>query len=153
MRALCLDLGQKRIGVAVSNTNGTLATPVETIIRQDPQATHRAIFALIDEFDVEILVIGLPLLLNGDAGPAAQGAREEAARIQEQITIPVVFHDERNSTITAAAALHESGLTARKQKSVIDKMAAAVILQNWLETNQHSAASEETHVDAKGELR
>ncbi|MGI8662757.1 MAG: Holliday junction resolvase RuvX [Acidimicrobiales bacterium] len=135
MRALALDLGSKRIGVAISDSAGTLATPVDTVHRgRDRKAAHLRIAELVAEWSAEIVVVGLPLSLDGSLGPAARAALDEADELRAALGVPVVSHDERLTTVTATDRLRELGLRGPRRTAVIDQTAAAVLLQAWLDS-------------------
>lgn len=134
VRAVGIDLGSKRIGVSLSDSNGTLATPYEVVERtRDRVGDHRRLRLLVEEAEAEIVVVGLPLSLDGSMGPQARKYRAEAAELERRIGVPVVVHDERFTTVTGERALMEAGLDGRKRRQVIDKVAAAVMLQDWLD--------------------
>tara|TARA_B100000579_G_scaffold364472_2_gene323448 strand:- start:865 stop:1275 length:411 start_codon:yes stop_codon:yes gene_type:complete len=134
MRAVGIDLGEKRIGVAISDSSGNLATPYEVVFRTgNRDQEHQQIRAIVEEVEAEILVIGLPLSLDGSEGKAAQGAREEAEAITQVISVPVEMHDERLTTVEAERLLKEQGLKGPERRKVVDKVAAAIILQAWME--------------------
>lgn len=131
-RALGLDLGSVRIGVAVAA--GAVATPLHTIIRSgDRAADHAAIGALVDEWEATVVVVGLPLLLSGSEGPAASTVREEVAQLRATLPVPVETYDERLTTVSARRSLRESGVEGRRRREVVDQVAAAVMLQAWLD--------------------
>lgn len=135
MRALGLDLGEKRIGVAISDAAGTVATPYETVVRSgDPAADHRRIADLATEAGVEVLVVGHPRSLDGRRGPAARTAEAEAEALAAATGLPVELHDERLTTAEAERALVGAGIRSRRRRQVIDQTAAAVILQGWLDS-------------------
>lgn len=135
MRAIGVDLGSKRVGVAVSS--GTLATPYEVLARTGSRAKdHARIRELVDEAGAEIVVVGLPLSLDGSIGPAARRAIDEAAELAEALPVPVETWDERLSTVSAERSLMEQNLRAPARRRVVDKVAAAVILQAWLDANE-----------------
>lgn len=137
MRALGLDLGSKRIGVAVSDRSGTVATPLTVVLRGRTQRIdHEAIARLVVEEDVETVVVGLPLNMDGSEGRAAEGARSEAVRLATVVKVPVVLHDERLTTVAADRALLEARLNAQARRRVVDKVAAAVMLQSWLDSGK-----------------
>lgn len=139
MRALGLDLGQRRVGVAVSDRTGTVASPLMVLQRSGSVAQdHRRIAALVIEEEAEIVVIGMPLSLSGAAGRAAQAARREADALASVISVPVTTVDERLSTVTAERSLREAGVTGPKRRQVVDKVAAAVFLQAWLDRRNSS---------------
>jgi putative Holliday junction resolvase len=134
VRALGIDLGSKRIGVALSDSAGTMATPYEVVARSgDRQRDHRRIAALAEEAGAECLVVGLPLSLDGSDGPAARAARTEAAELAEATGLAVEMWDERLTTVTADRDLKALGLDAPARRKVVDKVAASVLLQAWLD--------------------
>ncbi|MCB0971373.1 MAG: Holliday junction resolvase RuvX [Acidimicrobiales bacterium] len=135
MRVLALDLGSKRIGVAVSDGEGTVATPIATLERtRDRARLHREVADLVAEWEAELLLIGLPIALDGSMGPAAQGVLAERDELAAVVGVPVEVHDERLTTRLADRALRERGdLDARARRRLVDQTAAAVILQDWLD--------------------
>jgi putative Holliday junction resolvase len=134
VRVLGLDLGSKRIGVAVSDRSGTIATPLTVLQRQrDRAADHRAIASLVAEEEAERVVVGLPLQLDGAVGPAARSALAEAEELATVVLVPVETFDERLTTVSADRALLEAGMRAPARRTVVDKVAAAVMLQAWLD--------------------
>jgi putative Holliday junction resolvase len=131
-RVLGLDLGTRRIGVAVSS--GTVATPHTVLERAaDQAADHAAVATLVDELGVERVVVGLPLSLDGRMGPAATAAAAEAEALGDVLGVPVETYDERLTTVTADRSLSSQGLSGRARRRVVDKVAAAVMLQAWLD--------------------
>ena len=134
-RALGVDLGTKRIGIAISDPSGTIASPLTMIPRSGSQRRdHAAIAALAAEEEVATIVVGLPLNMNGTVGPAAQAAITEAEALATVVHMPVVTFDERRTTVTADRALMEGGLNAQARRKLVDKVAAAVMLQAWLDS-------------------
>jgi putative holliday junction resolvase len=134
VRALGIDLGTRRIGVAVSDSAGTMALPYEVVERSgDRSRDHRRIGALVEETGAEVVVVGLPLSLDGSTGPAAAAALEEAEQLRTVLAVPVMEWDERLTTVTAHRELAASGVPGRKQRRVVDQVAASVMLQGWLE--------------------
>lgn len=134
MRVLALDLGSKRIGVAVSDRGGTIASPLTVLQRSGRTSLdHARIKALIEEEEAVLLVVGLPLSMNGSTGTAAKAAINECNQLATVVGVPVETLDERLTTVTADRLLTESGMRARARRKVIDKAAAAVILQTWLD--------------------
>jgi len=145
VRTLGIDLGSKRIGVAVSDTDGRMATPIETVARSgDRRRDHRRLLAIADEWEVEHIVVGLPLSLDGSHGPAVVLVLEEVAQLRDVAPVPVDTYDERLTTVTADRTLRELDLDAKARRKVIDQVAAAVLLQAWLDgqRNQPDAADE-----------
>ena len=134
MRALGLDLGSKRIGVAVSDLTGTIASPLTVIQRgRSRRHDHQRIADLVRAEEAECVVVGMPRSLSGADGPAARAARAEVSALATVVGVPVETHDERFTTVTANRALAESGVRGQARRQVVDKVAAAVILQAWLD--------------------
>jgi putative Holliday junction resolvase len=136
MRVLAIDLGTRRIGVAVSDPTGVLASPLTVISRDrggDRAADHRRIAELVADHDVERVLVGLPRSLDGSIGPAARAAQDEIEELRVRLPVPVEAVDERFSTVTASRQLRAAGKSGREQAAVIDAAAAAVVLQGWLE--------------------
>ncbi len=137
VRALGLDLGTKRIGVAVSDSEGLLATPIEVIFRQkDARQDYLAVVELVKEWEVNIVVVGMPYSLDGQEGPMAQKTLEEVESLSDILPVPVVTYDERLTTVTAERSLREQGVSSKEGRKVIDQLAAAVLLQAWLDKQQ-----------------
>lgn len=137
MRVLGLDLGSKRIGVAVSDRSGTIATPLTVLTRgRSRREDHERIAALVREEEAECVVVGLPHSLSGRDGPAARAARAEITALASVVGVPVETYDERFTTVTANRALAEGGVRGAARRSVVDKVAAAVILQSWLDARR-----------------
>lgn len=134
MRVVGVDLGSRRIGVAVSDPGGRLATPVQVLERSgDPERDRRALARLVDELEAERVVVGLPLSLDGSVGPAAQAALDEVEALRAHLSVPVETYDERFTTVTADQLLREGRKDARQRRGAVDMAAAAVLLQAWLD--------------------
>ena len=144
MRVLALDLGSKRIGVAVSDLTGTVASPLTVIHRsksQNPKSwrhDHEQIAKLVRDEEAELVVVGLPISLSGREGPAARAALVETRAMATLIDVPIETYDERLSTVTAQRALTEAGVRGPAGRQVIDKIAAAVFLQAFLDRRNAS---------------
>lgn len=137
MRALGIDLGEKRIGVALSDSGGRLATPYEVVQRTgDRGGDHARLAALVSETEAEVVVVGLPLSLDGTVGVAAARAEHEADELRKVLGVNVVTWDERLSTVEAERRLRTAGLSSRRRRRVVDQVAATVILQSWLDADQ-----------------
>jgi putative holliday junction resolvase len=137
VRALGLDLGSKRIGVAVSDLSGTIASPLTVIIRgRSRRHDHERIAALVREEEADVLVVGMPRSLSGGEGPAAKAAAAEIAALTSVVGVPVETYDERFTTVAANRALAENGVRGQARRQVVDKVAAAVILQSWLDARR-----------------
>jgi putative Holliday junction resolvase len=130
-RVIALDVGERRIGVAVSDPSGTLATPHSVIHRRSKAQDFAAVARLVDELEAERVIVGLPLSLNGEMGPQAKRVTRYARALAETLDVPLEFHDERYSTITADELLAQRG---GKRRVPIDAAAAAVILQDYLKS-------------------
>ena len=136
-RVVALDLGERRIGVAVSDPTGTLASPHSVIERTgDSSADHAAIAGLVAELGAERVVVGLPLALSGRIGPAAAAAEAEAAELASVVGVPVETFDERLTTVAAERSMRSTNTKAKARRRRIDEMAASVMLQNWLESHR-----------------
>jgi putative Holliday junction resolvase len=134
LRALGVDLGSKRIGIAVSDRSGTIATPLTVVQRSgSTKLDHQRIAGLVAEEEAEVVVVGLPLNMNGSLGPAAKAAIAEARTLSTVVSVPVETFDERRTTVAADAVLMEFKMRAQARRRVIDKVAAAVMLQYWLD--------------------
>lgn len=131
-KALGIDLGDARVGVAVSDDLGMLAHPLETIsVKSTP--VRKRVLALATERGVGTIVVGMPRNMNGSLGPASEKAKAFIEELRRETTIPVVSWDERLSTVSAQRALQEAGRNAKNQRAVIDQVAAQIILQSWLD--------------------
>ena len=132
-RLLGLDLGEKTIGIALSDTSLTVATPFKTLARGKFKTDAGLIAALAAEHDAGGLIVGLPLNMNGTDGPSAQSARAFARNFAAMSAFPIVLVDERLSTAAVTRTLIEADTSRRRRGQVVDKMAAAYILQGALE--------------------
>jgi putative Holliday junction resolvase len=132
-RVLGLDLGGARIGVAVSDPDRRLAVPHGTIVVGQPPSDVRAVAALVEELDVTVVVVGHPLGLSGRAGEAAHHAERFARVLGEVLELPVHLQDERLTTTEAERSLAGAGVRGQDRRRVVDQVAAAVLLQAWLD--------------------
>lgn len=139
VRALGIDLGSKRIGIAVSDLSGTIASALTTVHRSKSRRhDHAEIARLVDVEECEVVVVGLPLSLDGGHGPAAQGAIKEAEQLANVVGVPVEMSDERFTTVTAERHMMEAGLNAQQRRKSVDKAAAGVMLQAWLDRRRNT---------------
>lgn len=139
VRVLGVDLGSKRIGVAASDRSGTIATPLTVITRgRSQKIDHEELARLVREEEAEAIVVGLPLNMDGSEGSAAQAARQEVERMATVVGVPVHLHDERRTTVEADRVMMERDMNAQARRKVVDKVAAAVILQSWLDARASS---------------
>jgi putative Holliday junction resolvase len=132
-RILGLDYGSHRIGTAVSDPLGITAQPLVAIARQGENRDIEAIGALVREYSVRTVLIGLPLHLSGDEGTQAKQARQFGKRIAERLGIPVETWDERMTTAQAERHLIESGVRRKKRKEIRDSLSAVILLQSALD--------------------
>lgn len=133
MRIIGLDVGSKTIGVAVSDIMGWTAQGVVTVKRRDPEWDVAEIKRYIDDLEAEQVMIGLPLNMNGSEGPSVEMVRQFGSQLAEKTTVPIVYRDERLSTMAAERYLLEGDISRKKRKKVIDKMAAVFVLQGYLD--------------------
>ncbi len=132
-RLLGLDLGTKTIGLALSDVSRTVATPLDTIRRTKFTQDAEALLAVVKEHGIAALVIGLPVNLDGSEGPRAQSTRAFVRNLTPLTNLPLVLWDERLSTAAAERALLDADASRKRRAEVIDKMAAAFILQGALD--------------------
>jgi putative Holliday junction resolvase len=132
-RVLGLDLGDVRIGVAISDPERRLAVPLGTVQVGRPPGEMRAIADLVNENDVTVVVIGEPISLDGVRRERATHAANFADALRAMLTVPVALHDERFSTTQAERSLRDAGVSGKRRRSVVDAVAAQVILQSWLD--------------------
>jgi len=132
-RLMGLDVGEKTIGLAISDSDFRVATPVDTIRRTKFAADAARLAQLIGERDVGGLVIGLPINMDGSEGPRCQSVRQFGANLLQRMTLPIAFWDERLSTAAVTRAMLEADVTRAKRARAVDKMAAAYILQGALD--------------------
>ncbi|WP_219413598.1 Holliday junction resolvase RuvX [Pseudonocardia nigra] len=136
-RRLGVDVGAVRVGVAVSDPDGVLATPLRTVPRDVAGgADLRTIAELVSEHEAVGVVVGLPRTLAGREGPAAETARAFAEALERVVDVPVELSDERLTTVVATQQLRQRGVKGRKQRAVVDQAAAVAILQGWLDAGR-----------------
>ncbi len=133
MRMLGLDIGERRIGVALSDPEGIIAIALTVIERKSEDAALKQLIDLTHEREVERIVIGLPLSLDGSLGKQAQAVQSFAKSLARRTELPVVTWDERLSTVAAERMLAEAGVKRDKRKKHLDSVAAAIILQGYLD--------------------
>ncbi|HTK62345.1 MAG TPA: Holliday junction resolvase RuvX [Pseudonocardia sp.] len=139
-RRLGVDPGSVRVGVAVCDPGGVIATPLVTLERDQQGGSDLLRLAdIVAEYEVVEVVVGLPRTLAGRHGPAAEAATEFADALAVKLDVPVRMVDERMTTVVATRALAQRGVRGRKQRAVIDQAAAVAILQGWLDTRSARA--------------
>ncbi len=136
MRVLALDIGEKRIGVATGDVDGGLASPLGVVQRRSNATALSAIQRLVVAQDTGLVVVGLPVSLDGRLHSQAERVRTFAERLRRQITVPLVYQDETLSTVRAEEALRASGMRPERIRERIDAAAAAVILQEYLDARR-----------------
>ncbi|MCF8474559.1 MAG: Holliday junction resolvase RuvX [Emcibacter sp.] len=136
-RLLGLDLGSKTIGIALSDVMCQIATPMETIKRTKFTHDIKRLFTIIAEQNVGGFILGFPLNMDGTEGPRCQSTRQFAQNISERLEIPIVLWDERLSTVAVTRTLLEADASRKRRGEVIDKLAAAYILQGALNKMSH----------------
>lgn len=133
MRLMCLDVGRKRIGIAVSDPLMLTAQGVETHYRKSFEKDAERYKSIIQEYEVTKLIIGLPKNMNGTLGDMAHEIMEYASKLEEELKIPIEMYDERLSTKLATHSLIEANVRRKKRKNYVDMIAASVILQSYME--------------------
>jgi putative Holliday junction resolvase len=147
MRALALDVGDKRIGVALSDPTGTIASILPAIRRIGHRKDLQAVLKLIQENQVERVLIGLPLLMSGEVGEQARKVRAFGEALRAVTAVPIEYRDERLSTVAAYEIMEQSGVKKAARKKKVDSVAAAVVLQEYL--NDKSRTASETQDSAE----
>jgi len=135
-RVIALDLGQKRIGVAISDETETISSPLTIIPGDNTNRAIKGIKEIIDNRDVLKIIIGLPLNMNGSKGPKAMEALEFAENLRKKLLIDVVTFHERRTAKQDEDMLIQADVSRKKRKSVIDKIAAQIILQTYLDSEK-----------------
>ncbi|MBI4963000.1 MAG: Holliday junction resolvase RuvX [Desulfomonile tiedjei] len=141
MRILGLDIGSKRIGIAVSDELGFTAQGIETLVSKGPEADVAHIVKLARQYQALEIVVGVPFNMDGTEGPQAKKVRSLIERIGREVEIPVREWDERLSTVAAERTLLEADMSRAKRRKVIDKLAAVIILQTYLDSQRHKDSS------------
>jgi putative Holliday junction resolvase len=143
MRRLGLDIGEKRVGVAVSDPSGSVATPLTVLdsagLSRDPSPLRR----LVEDYEACELVVGLPLTMAGEEGPQAAAVRVLGERFAAATGLPLVFWDERLSSSAARRAMGETGVRSRDARGSVDMVAAALVLQAYLDAHRASEGDEQ----------
>ena len=132
-RLMGIDPGRKRVGIAISDENKIIATPYTTIIKNKYSDFVKEIIKVVKENQIKGIVIGNPINMDGTLGPKSQSSRSFIANISKTIDIPILLWDERLSTVAAEKSLIEADISRKKRGKVIDKIAANLILQSFLD--------------------
>ena len=148
MRVLGIDPGQRRIGLALSDEDHRLALPRETVTRgkSDADAAKAVLAAVVDE-EIERIIVGLPLRLDGTEGAAARSARRFGAALEALVEVPITFWDERLTTAFAERSLQSIGVRGSARRKVVDQSAAALLLQSYLDAQSETSWGDE-HIEA-----
>lgn len=133
-RVVGVDLGARRTGIAISDGDRVLASPERVLTRSgDEERDHEAILEVVAEWEATAIVVGLPLSLDGREGPAARAVLDEVERLAAIAPVPVETYDERLTTVSAERSLAEQQVRGAARRQVVDKLAAAIMLQAWLD--------------------
>ena len=136
---MALDIGEVRVGVAISDPGERVASPVTVLPSAEVKACAKSFTRVLEDWEPELLVSGLPYTLSGEEGPQAARIRAFAAEVSKRTGIPVEFSDERLSSTEAKRSLREKGMSEREMRGKIDMIAASIFLQSWLDAraNEH----------------
>lgn len=133
MKIISIDLGLSRTGIAISDTNEYLASPLCVINERDRKKLSKKISEIIDQNNVSKIVLGLPVNMDGSEGNSAKSARAFAGILAQDTNIEIVFQDERGTTVSAHNYLNIANIKSRKRKEIVDAVAATIILQDYLD--------------------
>ena len=136
MRILALDIGTVRVGVAVCDPAERVATPVCVLPSQEVRSGAKSFRRLLEDWEPELILCGLPYTMAGEEGPQAEFIRQFAAEVAKASDLPVEFTDERLSSSQAKRSLREKGLSEKEMRGKVDMIAASLFLQAWLDTRQ-----------------
>ena len=137
MRIMALDIGEKRVGVAVSDPDERIASPVCVLPADEVRSCARSFRTVLDDWEPELFVCGLPMTLSGEEGPQAQRVRDFAQSIARTTAIPLEFADERLSSAEAKRSLREKGYSEKAMRGKVDMIAASIFLQAWLDARKN----------------
>ncbi len=135
-RILGIDYGERRIGLAVSDPTHVIAQPLTTIIRRDSEAWWDQLAAIIAEQEVEAIVVGYPLTLKGSSSRQTEAVERFITRLQERESLPIYRYDERLTSVAARRALQQQGIKTGHRKEAVDRTAAALMLQDYLDSQR-----------------
>ncbi|MDP2182421.1 MAG: Holliday junction resolvase RuvX [Actinomycetota bacterium] len=146
MRILGLDIGERRIGVAVSDPGLRVASPVK-VLDARAIAGSSALRQIVEDYEIDQVVVGLPLSLDGTEGPQAQHVRQVVGELADLLGLPVHFYDERFSSVEAGRAMQAAGLSERQKRGSVDMVAAALLLQGYLDSLRSTGVDETRDTD------
>jgi putative Holliday junction resolvase len=147
VRLLGLDIGERRIGVAVSDPTGAVATPLVVLDSRDVLRDPTPLARLVEDYEAEGVIVGLPLTMAGEEGPQAVEVRRYADALASRLGVPVTLWDERLTSVQARRSLAEAGLDEREQRKAVDMVAASLILQNYLDARRVADGGPAAHGD------
>lgn len=142
MRVLGLDIGEKRVGIAFGDTGDGRVSPLKVLPAQEVLAHAKSFRYLIEDYDPQRLVIGLPVSLDGEEGPQALRVRDAAQCIQANTRLDCDFVDERLSSAQAKRLMHEAGLNEKQMRGKLDSVAASIFLQTYIDAHRSSCSDE-----------
>lgn len=142
MRAMALDIGDARVGVAISDAAGKVASPLKVLPAAGVFSDGAEFRRLVEDWEPDVLVCGLPYTMAGEEGPQAQGVRARAEAIARARNLPLEFVDERMSSASAKRILREEGLDERSMRGKVDMIAASIFLQTWLDSRNAASPAE-----------
>lgn len=131
-RILCIDFGEKRIGLAISDPLGITAQPLNLLVRKDKESDFQEILKLVRELDVTRIVIGLPLNMDGSEGFMVKAVREFSKELEKRSQLEIIEMDERLTSLQASRALNQGALKGKEKKQKIDSLSAQIILQTYM---------------------
>ncbi len=147
---LGLDIGERRIGVAVSDPRGRVASPL-CVLDARVVGHPEPLVEIVSEYGVGLVVVGLPLSLDGTEGPQSQHARQVGMHLAESLGVPVVYSDERLSSVAAKRAMNDAGVSDKKKRGRVDMVAASLFLQSYLDSTPADAAMPDAAPDSSSE--
>ncbi|WP_293673410.1 Holliday junction resolvase RuvX [uncultured Parolsenella sp.] len=142
MRALALDIGEVRIGIAASDASGRIASPVKVLPAAEVLGMSRTFRRILEDYEPEVLVCGRPQTMGGEDGPQAERIMAQARQVADACDLPLEFADERLSSAEAKRILRAQGLKEKQMRGKIDMIAASLFLQAWLDSHGAGAASD-----------
>lgn len=140
MVALALDIGETRVGIAVSDSTGRIASPVKVLPAPEVTGMAKTFRYVLEDYEPDVLVSGRPMTMAGERGPQAERVEQIAQQISEKLDLPLYFEDERLSSAEAKRILREQGLNEKQMRGKVDMIAASLFLQSWLDRRNEEAA-------------
>lgn len=136
MVALALDIGETRIGIAVSDRSGRVASPIKVLPAAEVIGLAKSFRYIVEDYEPDVLVSGRPMTMAGERGPQAEWVEAQAQKIADALELPLYFEDERLSSAEAKRILREQGLSEKQMRGKVDMIAASLFLQSWLDSRQ-----------------